>query len=260
MQDWTAPIAVRMPSQASAASLSAVPHPIASTRPAPLLAAAPLDRRRPLRDQIYEIIRNRILTVDLAPGDLIDEKAIAASLAVSRTPVREAVKKLCDENLVIVRAQSATLVAPIDRRLIHEAFLIRRALEVESVGQAAALILPSDVKALRSIHDQHRRAIRLRQFVAAIGHDDAFHRTIAMIADLPLLWRAIDVSKAHLDRCRHLTVPRDGAGQATLDQHGAVLTALAVRDVNGARTAMTVHLDSAYAIIQAFLDQQASAD
>src|ERR1700682_5272572 len=100
-----------------------------------------VDRTRgPLREQIYRMIRRMILTGEFAPGLVIDEKAIALKLGVSRTPVREAVKKLSDENLVDVRAQSATAIAAIDRKLIHEAFLIRRALEVESIGIAAGRV------------------------------------------------------------------------------------------------------------------------
>ena len=57
-----------------------------------------VERTRPLRQQIYDIVRRRILTGELAPGMAIDEKAIAVKLGVSRTPVREAVKKLSDES------------------------------------------------------------------------------------------------------------------------------------------------------------------
>ena len=59
-----------------------------------------LDRSRPMRDQIYPLVRRMILTGVIKPGDIIDEKAIAAQLEISRTPVREAVKKLSDEHLV----------------------------------------------------------------------------------------------------------------------------------------------------------------
>ena len=67
-----------------------------------MLTRTKLDRRRPMRDQIYPLIRDLILTGSIKPGDPIDEKAIAANLNISRTPVREAVKKLSDEHLVDV--------------------------------------------------------------------------------------------------------------------------------------------------------------
>ena len=102
-----------------------------------------LDRSRPMRDQIYPLVRRMILTGAIKPGEVIDEKAIAAQLNVSRTPVREAVKKLSDENLVEVVAQSGTRAARIARDEIAEAFLIRRALESESAAQAATRITQS---------------------------------------------------------------------------------------------------------------------
>src|SRR5438105_10380990 len=96
------------------------------------LSARQLDRSRSLREQIYSMVRRLILTGALKPGDTLDEKAIAAQLRISRTPVREAVKKLSDERLVEVVAQSGTRVALLDRKEIAEAFVIRKALEGES--------------------------------------------------------------------------------------------------------------------------------
>ncbi|WP_374333416.1 GntR family transcriptional regulator, partial [Aestuariivirga sp.] len=60
------------------------------------LSTLRLDRSRPLRDQIYPLVRGLILSGIIKPGEVIDEKAIAAQLDVSRTPVREAVKRLSD--------------------------------------------------------------------------------------------------------------------------------------------------------------------
>ncbi|RPH69618.1 MAG: GntR family transcriptional regulator, partial [Hyphomicrobiales bacterium] len=75
----------------------------------PLICPQPGSTARgPLRDQIYPIVKMLILTGAIRPGDIIDEKNIAAQLNVSRTPVREAVKRLSDEHLVEVIAQSAT--------------------------------------------------------------------------------------------------------------------------------------------------------
>lgn len=218
-----------------------------------------LDRSRPMRAQIYEIVRNLILTGELAAGDAIDEKAIAGMLGVSRTPVREALKKLGDEHLVEIKAQSGTLVSRIDRRQIHEAFLIRRALEVECTGLAAERMTPGHSNRLEDIHLLHALAIERRRYAEAIGFDDDFHRTIAEISDLPGLWRVVDISKAQLDRCRHLTIPKPGHAEATLAQHRAIIAALVTRDVARSRQMMSEHLESAYRGIVAFLDHTESA-
>jgi GntR family transcriptional regulator, rspAB operon transcriptional repressor len=167
------------------------------------LSNTQIDRRRPLREQIYAIVRTLILTGSIKPGELIDEKAIAAQLSVSRTPVREAVKKLSDEHLVEVVAQSATRAARIDRHEIEESYLIRRALEVESASQAASRITQEHTDRLSDILHAHGRALERRQFVEAIKADDEFHAHIAMISNLPRLWKTIEISKAQIDRCRH---------------------------------------------------------
>jgi GntR family transcriptional regulator, rspAB operon transcriptional repressor len=210
------------------------------------LSPVRLDRSLPMREQIYVLVRKLILTGAIAPGEVIDEKSMAAELGVSRTPVREAVKKLTDEHLVDVVAQSATRAARIDRHEVEQAFLIRRALEMESAAQAAARMTPRHAEKLGKILDVHSRAIARRRIGDAIGQDDRFHRTIAEISDLSRLWRAIEISKGQLDRCRHLMLPRKGEGEATLAQHREIIKALTSRNPERARAAMAKHLDAAY--------------
>jgi len=205
-----------------------------------------LDRQRPLRDQIYGLIRGLILSGDIEPGEVIDEKQIAAKLAISRTPVREAVKKLSDEHLVDVVAQSGTRASKIDRREVEQAFLIRRALEMETASQAAPRMNDAHTDALSDILMLHARAIEQKKTVIAIQTDDAFHRYIAEISDLPRLWRAIEISKAQLDRCRHIMLPRSGEGEATLEQHRQIIRSLNSKDAERARIAMAQHLEKAY--------------
>ncbi|MFN0190679.1 MAG: GntR family transcriptional regulator [Aestuariivirga sp.] len=211
------------------------------------LSAHALDRSRPMRDQIYPLVRNLILTGQIGPGETVDEKEIAAQLKVSRTPVREAVKRLSDESLVEVIAQSSTRAARIDLREINEAYLIRRALELESAAQAAGRMQPRHAERLEDILLVHSRMIERRSYAEAIAQDDAFHHYIALISDLPRLWRAIEISKAQLDRCRHIALPKAGQGEATLAQHRAIIRGLNSKDPEKARSAMGKHLTAAYA-------------
>ena len=224
------------------------------------LTTARLDRRYSLRDQIYALVRTLILTGGIKPGETIDEKAIAAQLSVSRTPVREAVKKLSDEHLVEVIAQSATRAARIDRHEIEESYHIRRALEVESASQAALRVTQDGVDRLSDILHAHGRAIERRQFVEAIKADDEFHAHIAMISNLPRLWKTIEISKAQIDRCRHMMLPRPGQAEATLSQHREIIRAINSGDPEKAAAAMRAHLDSAYRSAVAVLDAQTMAD
>ena len=223
------------------------------------LAKARVDRKRPLRDQIYELIRNLVLTGKIGPGEIVDEKLIAAQLKVSRTPVREAVKKLSDEHLIDVIAQSGTRAALIDRHEVEQAYIIRRALEMESAAQAAKRMTPAHADSLADILMAHARAIERKDYVLAIATDDRFHRMISEISNLPRLWRAVEISKAQLDRCRYMILPRAGEGEATLEQHREIIRALNSGDPEKARAAMAHHLEHAYGSAAKVLDAEALA-
>jgi GntR family transcriptional regulator, rspAB operon transcriptional repressor len=222
-----------------------------------MLTRTKLDRRRPMRDQIYPLIRDLILTGEIKPGVAIDEKSIALQLNISRTPVREAVKKLSDEHLVDVVAQSGTRAARIDAKEIEQAYLIRRALEIETSANAAPRMNDSHAENLNDILKLHERAIEQRKFVNAIAIDDSFHRYIADIAELPRLWHMIEISKAHLDRCRHMLLPRTGEAAATLEQHRTIIRALNTKKPEAAKEAMQNHLESSYANIAKMLAESA---
>lgn len=213
-----------------------------------------LDRTRPLRDQVYGLLRRQIVTGELDPGSAVDEKAIALRLQVSRTPVHEAVKKLSDERLVTVRAQSGTIVAALDRHEIEQAQVIRRALEAEAAHTAAGRVTEAWLNRLEDILLLQAAALERRGFADAIAHDDAFHRTVTEISGYPMLWRAIEISKAQLDRCRHAMIPMAGLGAATLTEHGAIVAALRARDPGASREAMRAHLDSSYRKTLLYID------
>lgn len=205
-----------------------------------------LNRTFPLRDQIYHQIRNLIVTGQMKPGEVINEVAIAEALGVSRTPVREAVKRISDEGLITILAQTGTYVAPINRVDLEEAYVIRRALEMESARRAAAKFTPSAGELLEDNMAAHRLAISRGRYATAIQLDDVFHRTIAEICGLPKIWRAVDISKAQMDRGRYLVIPKPGYGEQTIEQHGAILEALRRHDAEGAAQAMENHIETSF--------------
>ncbi len=216
-----------------------------------------LDRRMPLRDRVYAVVRQRIITGHIPPGGIIDDKEIAAELGISRTPVREAIKKLSDEHLVDVIAQSGTRASRIDKHEVRQAYIIRRALEMESAGQAAGLFSVSHLESLNAIHHTHERLLEQKRFVEAIATDDHFHRYIAGISNLGRLWNMVEISKAQLDRCRHFLLPRPGEPEATLKQHREIIKALQAGP-DAARDAMARHLDAAFGNTMKVLDTESA--
>ncbi|PZO80251.1 MAG: GntR family transcriptional regulator [Mesorhizobium amorphae] len=203
-----------------------------------------LNRALPLRDQIYQMVRTMIVAGRLKPGEPVNEVSIADALGVSRTPVREAVKRISDEGLIKVLAQTGTFVAPISRHDLEEAYVIRRALEMESARRAAPRFDKAAAEALEDNVDAHRLAIRRGRFARAIQLDDAFHRSIAETSGFPGIWRAVDISKAQMDRGRYLALPEPGYGAQTITQHEAILSALIANDAEAAALAMGSHLET----------------
>lgn len=203
-----------------------------------------LNRSMPLRDQIYAVVRRAIVAGSLPPGTVINEIEIAEKLGLSRTPVREAVKKVSDEGLVDVHAQSGTFVAEINRSQVEEAYIVRIALECESVARAAPRMNETHKQNLEDIIDRHSAALARGRFDEAIARDDDFHRYIAQISGLIMLWKVVDTCKAQMDRCRILTVPRPGHGTTTIEQHRAILAALVTKKARTAIAALRQHLDT----------------
>lgn len=203
-----------------------------------------LNRTLPLRDQIYQYIRGLIVSGQLRPGESINEVAIAEQLGVSRTPVREAVKRISDEGLVNVFAQTGTFVAKISLKELEEAYVIRNALEMESARRAAAKLTAAHSELLEDNIVAHELAISRKKFGEAIRLDDVFHRTIAEINDFQMLWRAVDISKAQMDRGRYMSIPKPGYGEITIQQHRLILKALQRHDGAAAAAAMREHLNT----------------
>ena len=230
------------------------PAPDAS-EPDVRLAGRPPDRDRPLGPQIYRLLRRAIVRGAFAPGEPIDERGVAADLGVSRTPVREAVRRLADERLVVVVAQSSTRAAPLERALIEESRLIRRALEMESAAQAAPRMDAAHEARLREALAEQGECVAAGRYGDAIDADDRFHHAIASVSGLERLWRTIEIEKAHVDRCRHRMLPEPGEAEATLAQHERVVEALLGRDPDAAREAMREHLDIAWRSARRMLER-----
>jgi GntR family transcriptional regulator, rspAB operon transcriptional repressor len=205
-----------------------------------------LDRSRPLSSQIYRLVREAVVTMQLHPMDVIFERVLAEMLGISRTPVREALLQLAREELVLIAAQSGTFVAPVRRDQFIESALIRRVLETASIRRAAEIIEYKEIEQLRTIHDAHRRAVARDDAIAAIFHDNAFHATVTGAARLPKVSQLVEMARAPIDRVRHITVRDPSVGQMTLSQHQAVLDALVSHDADAAERALQAHLDEAF--------------
>ena len=202
-------------------------------------------------EQIYGILRRSIILLEMAPGASISEKEICTRYGISRTPVREALKRLVDEDLVEVFPHSGTYVSRISYEVAEEGFVIRRALEVESVRRAAERVSDRDLARLNAMLLDMHDILRRDALPEYLEVDDAFHSAIAEISGFPRIWRFISLAKVHLDRMRQLSAPVPGHLAEVTEQHAAIVRALERQNTAHAELSMRIHLDGSFAVMRA---------
>ncbi|SIR32849.1 transcriptional regulator, GntR family [Rhizobium sp. RU20A] len=199
--------------------------------------------------QIYEMLRRSILMLEMAPGSAIVEKEICAATGMSRTPVREAVQKLADEGLVNVIPHSGTYVSRISVRSAEEGFLIRRALEVESVRRAAENDDPASSAELDAIIARMDAIVARKAHTTYIDTDDALHSAIARRSGLNRIWKFISMAKVDLDRMRQLSSPIPGHLESVTEQHRQIVEAVKRGKPDQAELAMRIHLETSFEVM-----------
>lgn len=199
-----------------------------------------LEHGVPIGPQLYRILRERIISADLAPGSLISESEIAKGYALSRQPVREAFIKLAEDGLVEIRPQRGTLVRKISPAAVMDARFVREAIEADIVKLVAERV---DEALMAELHDQLMRQEKLSDSHAHqfIELDERFHRTLADAAGKSYAWKVIEEVKAQMDRVRYLSALHFPKRELVL-QHREIVTAIGARDAEGAARAMRAHL------------------
>jgi DNA-binding GntR family transcriptional regulator len=189
--------------------------------------------RKPLSEHAYEQIRDAIVVGELTPGGRIRDQDLAAQLGISRTPVREALRRLTDEGLVLTEPNSATRVAPIDRDQAAEAFPVLAVLHGLATRLGVPALTPKDDESLRRINRERRAALARGDALGAIALDDGFHGVLVDASGNLELARAIErlMPKIHrLDVLHFGALAHDEAE----DDHEPIIAACAARDADRA--------------------------
>ncbi|MDS9466725.1 GntR family transcriptional regulator [Paracoccus sp. MBLB3053] len=205
----------------------------------------------PAAVQMHNVLRSRIISGDLVPGTRLSEQEIADQYKLSRQPVREAFIRLAGEGLLEVRPQRGTFVSRIDMDWVLGTRFIRESVEADIARFAARLAQPQQIVTLREILER-QAAIPQGDAKALVSVDQEFHYALAAIAGQTQAWTHLQGLKVHLDRVRHLVsavTPKD----IMLDQHRAVVEAIADGDPDRAEAAMRLHLRRVFGDLPAIM-------
>ena len=137
-----------------------------------------LDEYKPLRDVVFENLRGAIVEGRLKPGERLMEVQLAEQLGVSRTPVREAIRKLELEGLVVMLPRKGAYVANMSLKDLIDVLEIRASLEGLAASLAAERITDEDIKKLESIVEEFKDGINESNVEALLRKDVEFHECI----------------------------------------------------------------------------------
>lgn len=199
----------------------------------------------PAADIAYDALRSRILSGDLAPGERLVEQSLAEDLGLSRTPVREAIRRLLHEGFVEKGQGYSTRVADFPEEELTQLFEIRRRLECYAAGRAARMATPKEVAHLRRLSDQmaeHTPPRSQRDYDIISSANTEFHRTIYAAARSPrltaLITSAVDVGM--VARTYYSYSESDLARSAR--HHTEIVDAIAAQAPEWAESVMSAHV------------------
>lgn len=197
----------------------------------------------PLNRRIYYKVRALIESGALAPGTQLDEKTLAESLAVSRTPLREAIATLAEEGLVERRPYRGNFVRIFTARQINDLFEVRKALEGLASRLAVARLTDEHVHDLRQILDEAQQALEGGDLVAYSAADKRFHQTMARITENETLIEALGRLGRQIQIIR-ISANRDPENvERTAQERVNILEALETRDAERTAHLMEEHIE-----------------
>ena len=197
-----------------------------------------------LAHQIYQLLWDLIVNIQLQPGQLVSEKEIAESLQSSKTPVREALIRLEETGLVYVVPKSGTYVTPIRINTYIGACFIRLQLECGAVRRAATR-QTNEKSQLTEIIDQHRQALDDEDFPRFFTLDERLHEAFFIVAGMPSVWQVVKRTQSEVYRMRKLKqMFRINRRAMVLNEHGAIVKAIQSGDPDEAQSALIRHIGS----------------
>ncbi len=199
-----------------------------------------VERPRSLREQVYERLRAAILAGELGAGAPIIEADIAAQLGASRTPVRDALRRLETEGLLEPRGARGSVVRELKPDEVKCIFEIREALEALAARRAARHMTARDLS------DLERLVERMHKYgddpVALEKLDTQFHDRILALADGVRLKRMLGDLRAEILPWRIVALSTAGRRREIVAEHATILAALQTRDEDAIAAAMTQHV------------------
>ena len=204
-----------------------------------------LDNYKPLRELVFENIREAIINGHLKPGERLMEIQLAEELGVSRTPVREAIRKLELEGFVVMIPRKGAYVTDITIKDIVDVFELRWALEALAAELAAERATEEEIEQMERHLLELAKVVEEQDVKKIVEIDTKFHETIYTASRNKRLGQILSLLGELIQRYRTLTLSKSERIKVTMEEHRAIVEALAARDPQRAGRLAQEHIESA---------------
>ncbi|MFI6041807.1 GntR family transcriptional regulator [Nocardia sp. NPDC051321] len=202
---------------------------------------------------VYEDIRELIVVGVFAAGQAVGEQELCDRLGVSRTPVREALRRLESDGLVRAARRGVTVV-DLDRKALRDAYLMRASLEaltaeLAAQRQRAGELSPASLRKLTEHADLADAATRAGDLAAGVEHNRAFHRHIAELADIPLALEVLDRIWDRIIVSTRTSLNAPPRPARVDDQHRHLIAAITAGDPNATAAQARDHVLATMSVV-----------
>lgn len=203
-----------------------------------------MDEYLPLRDVVFNTLRQAILRGELKPGERLMEIQLANKLGVSRTPIREAIRKLELEGLVLMIPRRGAEVAEITEKSLRDVLEVRGALEELAVKLACQKITDEQILELRAAEKEFEMALSSGDVTVYAEADVKFHDVIYRATDNQRLIQLLFNLREQMYRYRVEYLKREESHGTLLIEHKKIIEAIASRDMEASVDAVCQHIDN----------------
>ncbi len=198
----------------------------------------------PLRDVVFNTLRQAILKGELEPGERLMEIQLADRLGVSRTPIREAIRKLELEGLVLMIPRKGAEVAKISEKSLRDVLEIRRSLDELAIELAIQRMTEEDLLKLEEAQEAFRKAVSSSDAMTIAECDEHYHDVIYNATGNSRLVQILNNLREQMYRYRLEYIKDSDKRQVLVVEHEQILKAIQGRRVNEAKIAIREHIDN----------------
>jgi len=202
-----------------------------------------------MRETIYKAIKQSIIDGKLAVGDRIVEKTFAEAFRVSRTPVREALRRLETEGHVEYIPRTGVIVSGISKADVIEVYKIRKSLEAMMLEEVIENIDELYLKRLENYIDTAKSDVANEDISVVMEHYESFNTILLEVAQMPRLAAVLSQIKEYVFRFRRISASKETRRSEVAREHENILGAIKSKDLELAISLNNAHLDQSLYVI-----------